>query len=372
MTLLIIRHGQSEADILKVHEGRADFSLTDVGEKQADLLSAYVKNHWKVQKIYASPLRRAQAVAEKLAAATGANLTYDDDLMEWNNGILAGHAFGYIEKNYPDTDSDPAKYGIESTGDVRKRAAGVLHKIIEEHKDAGDESCVAIVTHGGMINQFYQELTGSPADSTTFFGTTDTGIHEWKITDGSTLVVHANLSSHLTDEVQAERIANEHLRVSYFAGGCFWCITPIFKMYKAKKSLCGYSGGSEVNPTYMDVKKQKTTHRETIAVEYDPEKVSYEKLVDIFLANVDPFDKDGQFIDRGHSYTLATYYTSEEEKQVAEKKIAALEASSGKKVYIALEGFRNFYEAETYHQDYYLKNPEAFEKELEESGRKKK
>ncbi len=372
MTLLIIRHGQSEADILKIHEGRADFSLTDVGEKEADLLSGYIQQHWNVQKIYASPLRRTQGVAEKLSAATGADITYDDDLMEWNNGMLAGHGFEYIKTNYPDADSNTAKYGIEDKESFRKRASGVLHRIIDAHTDAGDDCCVAIVTHGGMINQFYQELTGAPADSTTFFGTTDTGIHEWKITKDRTLVVHANLSAHLTDAVQAEREANEHLQVSYFAGGCFWCITPIFKMYKAKKSLCGYSGGSEVNPTYMDVKKQKTSHRETIAVEYDPAKVSYEKLVDIFLANVDPFDKDGQFIDRGHSYTLAIYYTCQKEKEIAEKKIAELEASSGKKVYIALEAFRNFYEAETYHQDYYLKNPEAFEKELEESGRKAK
>jgi len=162
------------------------------------------------------------------------------------------------------------------------------------------------------------------------------------------------------------------LRVSYFAGGCFWCITPIFKLYKAQKSVCGYSGGDEVNPTYEDVKKQKTGHRETIAVEYDPSVVSYQRLVDIFLANVDPFDQGGQFIDRGHSYTLALYYTCDEEKQIAEQKIGELEASSGKKVYIALEPFKNFYEAEAYHQDYYLKNPEDFEKELIESGRMQK
>lgn len=158
---------------------------------------------------------------------------------------------------------------------------------------------------------------------------------------------------------------------AYFAGGCFWCVTPIYKMYGVDKVVCGYSGGDEVNPTYEDVKAQKTGHRETIMLEYSPEKVSFDKLLDIFFVNVDPFDAEGQFIDKGFSYTLAIYYTTEEEKSVAAAKIKKLEEESGKKVHVALEAFKSFYEAEEYHQDYYLKNPEAFEKELIESGRKK-
>jgi len=158
---------------------------------------------------------------------------------------------------------------------------------------------------------------------------------------------------------------------AYFAGGCFWCVTPIYKMYGVDKVVCGYSGGDEPNPTYEDVKAQKTGHRETIMLEYDPGKVSYDFLLDIFLANVDPFDGEGQFIDKGFSYTLAVYYTCEEERVLAQKRIEALSAGSGKEVHIALEPFKSFYEAEEYHQDYYLKNPEAFEKELRESGRKR-
>ena len=158
---------------------------------------------------------------------------------------------------------------------------------------------------------------------------------------------------------------------AYFAGGCFWCVTPIYKMYGVDKVVCGYSGGDEVNPTYEDVKHQKTGHRETIMLEYDPEKVSFSKLLDIFFANVDPYDSEGQFIDKGFSYTLAIYYNYEEEKQLAKECIDKLQADSGKEVFVALEPFKSFYEAEEYHQDYYLKNPEAFEKELVESGRKK-
>ena len=158
---------------------------------------------------------------------------------------------------------------------------------------------------------------------------------------------------------------------AYFAGGCFWCVTPIYKMYGVDKVVCGYSGGDEVNPTYEDVKHQKTGHRETIMLEYDPEKVSYSKLLDIFFANVDPFDSEGQFIDKGFSYTLAIYYNNDDEKNMAKERIDKLQVDSGKEVYVALEPFKSFYEAEEYHQDYYLKNPEAFEKELIESGRKK-
>ena len=155
---------------------------------------------------------------------------------------------------------------------------------------------------------------------------------------------------------------------AYFAGGCFWCITPFFKRFEGVKSVTsGYSGGDEINPSYEDVKKQKTGHRETIRIEYDENKVDFNKLLDVFFANVDLYDEGGQFIDRGHSYTLAVYYTNEEQKIKTEAKIASYKD----KIYVSLEKFKSFYEAEEYHQDYYLKNPEAFEKELIESGRKK-
>ena len=150
------------------------------------------------------------------------------------------------------------------------------------------------------------------------------------------------------------------MKEAYFAGGCFWCVTPIFKLYGVDKVICGYSGGDEKNPTYEQVKHQETGHRETIKLAYDPEKVTYDKLLDIYFANVDPFDSEGQFIDKGFSYTLAIFYTSEEEKEIAVSKIEKIERGSGKKVEVALLPYKNFFEAEEYHQDYYLKNPEAF------------
>ena len=162
------------------------------------------------------------------------------------------------------------------------------------------------------------------------------------------------------------------MKTAYFAGGCFWCITPFFKMNPGVLSVtAGYSGGDEPDPTYLQVKSGKTGHRETVAVSYDEEKVPFAELLEIFLAGVDPYDGGGQFIDRGHSYTLAVYFTDGDERTVTENALCLLEAESGKKTFVSVEPFKAFYPAEEEHQEYYLKNPEAFEEELIASGRKK-
>ena len=160
------------------------------------------------------------------------------------------------------------------------------------------------------------------------------------------------------------------LETAYFAGGCFWCITPTFKeMPGVIDVTSGYSGGEEVDPTYEDVKYQRTTHRETVRIDYDPALVTFEALMDVFLSSVDPHDPDGQFIDRGFSYTLAVYYLSPEQKEAAQSRLQLLEETSGQPVYIKVEPFKSFYKAEEFHQDYYLKHPEEFRQELIDSGR---
>lgn len=162
------------------------------------------------------------------------------------------------------------------------------------------------------------------------------------------------------------------LETAFFAGGCFWCITPTFRELEGVVDVVsGYSGGDEPNPTYEAVKYQKTAHRETIRVDYDPETVSFEGLLEIFLNSVDPFDGGGQYIDRGHSYTLAIYPLSETQKAAAENAIAHLEAQTGQCVKVAVEDFKSFWPAEEYHQDYYRKHPEEFRQELIDSGRLK-
>lgn len=161
------------------------------------------------------------------------------------------------------------------------------------------------------------------------------------------------------------------LETAYFAGGCFWCITPVFQEEPGVVSVVsGYSGGQEVDPSYQDVKSQKTGHRETIQVVFNAGQICFAQLFSIFCANVDPHDPDGQFIDRGHSYTLAVYYTSETQREYLEETIPIMEKEAGKPIYISIEPFTAFYPAEEEHQDYYRKNPEAFAKELMESGRK--
>ena len=157
---------------------------------------------------------------------------------------------------------------------------------------------------------------------------------------------------------------------AYFAGGCFWCITPTFREMEGVVDVTsGYCGGEEVDPTYADVKNQRTGHRETIRIDYDPEQVCFDELLRVFLEGVDPFDGGGQFIDRGHSYTLAVYYRHEEERRIAQAAIQQLEDSSGRPVCISIEPFKRFYCAEEEHQDYYLKHPKEFQQELIDSGR---
>lgn len=160
------------------------------------------------------------------------------------------------------------------------------------------------------------------------------------------------------------------METAYFAGGCFWCITPTFRDAAGVLAVVsGFSGGDEETPVYADVKNQRTGHRETIRVDYDPEKVSFEALFGIFLRGVDPFDGGGQFIDRGHSYTLAVYYRNDDQRRIAEKGIRKLESSAGKRVFINIEPFKSFYRAEECHQDYDRKHPEEFRQELIDSGR---
>ena len=156
----------------------------------------------------------------------------------------------------------------------------------------------------------------------------------------------------------------------YLAGGCFWCIGDYFLMQDGVEEVnCGYSGGDERNVTYYEVKAQKTGHRESVEIIYDETVISLDKLIDLYFIYVDVLDDDGQGIDRGHSYSLALYYQSEEEKQLFDKKKKAIENELNAIASVAIEPFKFFIEAEKEHQHYSEKNPEAFEEELRSSGR---
>ena len=133
--------------------------------------------------------------------------------------------------------------------------------------------------------------------------------------------------------------------------------------------VSGYCGGDEADPTYEQVKKQLTSHRETVKIVFDPAIVSFEELLKVYFYNIDPFDGGGQFIDRGHSYTCAVYCTDEAQTAAVSAMIAQIEAQYGRKVCVSVEPYKRFYTAEEYHQDYAAKNPAEYEKEYIDSGR---
>lgn len=162
MTLLIIRHGESEADILNVHEGRADFELTARGLKQAKAMAEYVAKNYNISKIYCSTLKRALQTAKQLQKACGAPLLPDKMLMEFNNGLIAGLSRQEAAEKYPYIEVAPheAVYEQESALEFRFRADFMLSKIISE---TDDDKTAAVVTHGGMINQLYQSFLRLPA-----------------------------------------------------------------------------------------------------------------------------------------------------------------------------------------------------------------
>jgi peptide-methionine (S)-S-oxide reductase len=161
-------------------------------------------------------------------------------------------------------------------------------------------------------------------------------------------------------------------RTAIFAGGCFWCIQPAFdKAPGVIKTVVGYCGGTEPNPTYKLVTSEKTKYRESIEVTYDPAKISFEKLLDIYWRQIDPTQADGQFTDIGPSYRAAIFYGNGEEKKIAEASKEKLTRSGKFKKPIVTEILpaMKFWAAEDYHQKYYRENPERFEAFEEGSGR---
>ncbi len=164
----------------------------------------------------------------------------------------------------------------------------------------------------------------------------------------------------------------EQTRTAIFAGGCFWCIQPAFdKAQGVIKTVVGYCGGTEPNPTYELVTSEKTNYRESIEVTYDPAKISYDQLLDIYWRQIDPTQAGGQFTDIGPSYRAAIFYGNAEEKKLAEASKEKLARSGKFKKPIVTEILpaMRFYPAEDYHQKYYQENPEHFEAFEHGSGR---
>jgi len=158
----------------------------------------------------------------------------------------------------------------------------------------------------------------------------------------------------------AQQPADPATATAIFAGGCFWCMEPPFDALPGVISTTsGYTSGHTVDPTYKEVSAGMTGHTEAVKIVYDPAKVSYGKLLQVFWRNHDPLTANAQFCDRGSQYRAGIYYGSEQEKAQAEASKAELEKSGRFKSRITTEivAQTTFYPAEDYHQDYYLKNP---------------
>lgn len=154
--------------------------------------------------------------------------------------------------------------------------------------------------------------------------------------------------------------APQDLAVATFAGGCFWCMEPPYdKLDGIVSTVSGYMGGKTPNPTYKQVTAGGTGHAEVLQVTYDPKKVNYQKLLDVFWRNIDPYDKNGQFCDKGDSYRSGIFYHNDEQKTLAEASKANIQKTGplSKPVATEVTAASTFTKAEEYHQDYYQKNP---------------
>lgn len=141
------------------------------------------------------------------------------------------------------------------------------------------------------------------------------------------------------------------------AGGCFWCVESDFdKVPGVVSTVSGYTGGALANPSYKQVSAGGTGHREAVKITFDPSRVSYEELLNVFWRTVDPTDAGGQFCDRGRSYETAIFVESEEQRRIAEESKAAADAELDGDIVTPIEDAGPFYPAEEYHQDYYNKN----------------
>lgn len=173
------------------------------------------------------------------------------------------------------------------------------------------------------------------------------------------LLVSVAIFAMITLQAQETTAPNDRA-VATFAGGCFWCMEPPYdKLDAVIATVSGYTGGEVENPTYEQVSAGGTGHAEAVQVIYDPNKISYKKLLDVFWYNIDPLDAGGQFCDRGSSYRSAVFYANEKQQRLAQESKQALKKSArfGRQPIVTkIVPAGEFYRAEDYHQNYYQEN----------------
>lgn len=177
---------------------------------------------------------------------------------------------------------------------------------------------------------------------------------------GFALIAGLSLAAHAQTTKPAPAAAATAYAKATFGGGCFWCVEEAFDGTPGVIStVSGYMGGKTKNPTYESVSGGRTGHAEVVQVEYDPKKISYEKLLDIFWPNIDPTQRDAQFCDHGSQYRSEIFYHDAEQKRLAEaSKVALMKNKPFKgEIVTMISAAGEFTRAEEYHQDYYMKNP---------------
>lgn len=201
MEILVVRHGQSLADLEDRHEGRADFELTELGCRQAMAAAKWIKDNYEIDMILSSPLKRAAKTAEFISAETGIDIIFDDELMEWNNGLLAGlyRSEANVRFPIPEGGRKPHDEFAESESYInfRARAEMFWSRFIHEYEKDENISRICIVAHGGMINMLFRSFMMLPVNTDTYISTGDTGIHLWKINDSDRRIIFLNKQEHL-------------------------------------------------------------------------------------------------------------------------------------------------------------------------------
>ena len=157
---------------------------------------------------------------------------------------------------------------------------------------------------------------------------------------------------------QQDATKNSNSQKAIFAGGCFWCMEPPFdKLDGVISTTSGYTAGHQKNPTYKQVSAGVTGHTEAIEIVFDPDKVSYEKLLEVFWLNIDPLNAKGQFCDYGTQYRTGIYYLDEQQQILADASLAGIKSKLNKPIATEIKAATQFYPAEDYHQNYYQVNP---------------
>ncbi len=200
MQLLIVRHGESTADLEDRLEGRADFPLTKRGCKQANLVAAWIKDNYKIDIILSSPLKRAAKTAEYISDATDTEIIFDKELMEWDNGLLAGLYRFEADEKFPLPKGGRKAHDefaeCESYINFRARAEMFWSEFIDKYENQ-ENKIICIVSHGGMINMLFRSFMLLPINTDINLYTGDTGVHFWRLNGNEKIILFSNKQEHL-------------------------------------------------------------------------------------------------------------------------------------------------------------------------------